>query len=66
MPLYDFHCSSCNSTTEKLSSYEDSKNAQICSNCGKDAFKVFSGSVGLDLRGSGFYVNDYKKVSKSE
>ena len=40
MPIYEYHCNSCDQTFEKLSKMSDS--AQPCPDCGKPAAKAIS------------------------
>jgi putative FmdB family regulatory protein len=40
MPLYDFECKSCNTTTEKITHW--SENAVVCPKCHGIAFRIIS------------------------
>ena len=59
MPTYEYICLECEHRFEVVQSMTD-KPVQECVKCGKDVRKVFS-SAGIIFKGSGFYVNDYKK-----
>lgn len=62
MPTYEYECQSCNHKFEKFQSMSDDP-IKICEKCGKEVKKLF-GTAGIIFKGSGFYVNDYKKESK--
>ena len=53
MALVDFKCDTCGNVGER-----DSDDAPLC--CGELMRRIWS-SVGISFKGSGFYVNDYKK-----
>ena len=53
MALVDFKCDTCGNVVER-----DSDDATLC--CGEMMRRIWS-SVGISFKGSGFYVNDYKK-----
>jgi len=60
MPLFDFRCKVCGAVVEELVlNGEDMP--KKCPKCGGELERIFSGSVGLSFKGSGFYVNDYGK-----
>jgi putative FmdB family regulatory protein len=57
-PIYDFRCEQDHTTEERVTSYE--LLYIRCPVCGKKAKRIMSmGHVGFDLRGTGFYKNDY-------
>lgn len=39
----------------------DENSTSICPKCNGEAIKIFSKSVGISFRGSGFYITDYRK-----
>ena len=59
MPTYEYECQSCNHKFEKFQSMSDEP-VKECEKCGKEVKKLF-GTAGIIFKGSGFYVNDYKK-----
>jgi putative FmdB family regulatory protein len=59
MPLYEFHCSECQSSEEKIMSMSESAEDVECSSCGKVMSKKFN-SVPIHFKGDGFYCTDYK------
>ena len=60
MPINEFKCPQCGYRTEKLFLNNNTEEEVICPVCGSKMVRVFSGSVGLVFKGSGFYVTDYK------
>ena len=63
MPTYEYKCAVCNHIQEVRHSI--SKDPLIpCEICGCIAIRQISGGGMLDLKGSGFYQNDYKKKGK--
>ena len=61
MPIYEYKCSKCGKTFEALRPVS-AKPATACVHCGGRAKKIVSRSSFL-LKGSGWYVTDYKKPS---
>jgi len=59
MPTYEYECLECKHKFEAFQSIKDEA-LKECPKCGKDVRKLFS-SAGIIFKGSGFYVNDYKK-----
>ena len=64
MPNYDYKCNSCKNEFEEFQSMSDEPRAK-CPKCGKKAKRIFSPGTGIIFKGSGFYVNDYKKKESS-
>lgn len=61
MPHYDYECSKCGKRCEFFQSMSD-KPMKKCPECGANKLRrLISGGAGIIFRGSGFYVNDYKK-----
>ncbi len=56
MPLYEYKCKACGSTTEKLISHsaaQDDKDFQDCGHCGEAAARIISTST-FELKGNWF------------
>ncbi len=64
MPTYEYECQTCNHKFEKFQAMSDEP-VKECEKCGKEVKKLF-GTAGIIFKGSGFYVNDYKKPEKTE
>ena len=56
MPTYEYSCTSCGHNLEVVQSFSDEPLA-VCPTCNGPLRKVF-GSVGIVLKGSGFYRTD--------
>jgi putative FmdB family regulatory protein len=65
MPIYEYKCESCNKTFEELI-LPGEKEPEKCPECGdKSLRRLWTGSVGLVFKGSGFYITDYARKGKS-
>jgi putative FmdB family regulatory protein len=63
MPTYDYKCDACGDAFEVFQSMNDEP-LSVCEKCGGSIRRVFS-AAGIIFKGSGFYVNDYKKGSSN-
>jgi len=63
LPRYDYKCNSCGNLFELKQSFSAKPEAN-CSNCNNIANRVIQ-SVPIVFNGSGFYVNDYARNSKT-
>ncbi len=59
MPTYEYACTECGHHVEKVQSFSDEP-LTVCPDCGGPLRKVF-GSVGIVLKGSGFYKTDNRR-----
>jgi putative FmdB family regulatory protein len=59
MPIYEYHCDTCDQTFEKLQKMSDAP-LQVHEDCGGKLEKLTSASA-IRFNGAGFYVNDYGK-----
>lgn len=57
MPLYEYHCKSCNDTFELRQKFSDPP-ASTCPACGGEVEKLISQS-GFSLKGQGWYNDGY-------
>lgn len=62
MPTYQYHCTKCDETFEQWQSITDDA-LRRHRGCGGKLTKVL-GSVGIVLKGSGFYRNDSRPASR--
>ena len=56
MPTYEYACADCGQHLEVVQSFTDDS-LSVCPNCGGTLRKVF-GTIGIVLKGSGFYKTD--------
>ena len=63
MPIYQYHCASCETDLEIFQRMTDPA-LTVCPQCQAGLRKVFS-PVGIVFKGSGFYATDSKKNSTS-
>ena len=62
MPTYDYKCNDCEHIFEEF--HKITEDPEIfCPKCGAKSRRLISGGAGIVFKGSGFYVNDYKKSS---
>jgi putative FmdB family regulatory protein len=59
MPIYEYRCSTCGYEKEYLQKVSDPRLTD-CPECGKPTFEKLVSAVGFHLKGSGWYVTDFK------
>ena len=59
MPIYAYRCESCGFGKDVLQKMSDAPLTQ-CPACGKDAFRKQVTAAGFQLKGSGWYVTDFR------
>lgn len=64
MPVYEFECQTCSEVTERLQKVSDPP-PDKCDACGSDQLKRVISRTSFQLKGSGWYVTDYKKSSQT-
>ncbi|HNW28604.1 MAG TPA: zinc ribbon domain-containing protein [Spirochaetota bacterium] len=64
MPTYEYECLECKNRFEVFQSINDEP-IMKCEKCSGKVRKLF-GTAGIIFKGSGFYVNDYKKNGGSK
>ncbi len=62
MPTYEYECTKCGHTFEKLQKISDDPLTK-CPKCKGALRRVIHGGMGVIFKGSGFYTTDYKKSS---
>ena len=60
MPTYEYKCNACEDRFEKFQPITDDP-LDTCEKCGGKVKRLIGGGGGVIFKGSGFYVNDYKK-----
>lgn len=64
MPLYEYECTQCGQIEEALLKFSD-KPLKKCRTCSGSLRKLISNSS-FHLKGTGWYVTDYAKKSKTD
>jgi putative FmdB family regulatory protein len=62
MPIYAYRCESCGFTKDVLQKVSDAPLTE-CPSCGKSAFRKQVTAAGFQLKGSGWYVTDFRNGS---
>ena len=65
MPTYEYQCLKCKKKFEKLQKMTDAP-LKKCPHCSGKAQRLISTGTGFIFKGSGFYINDYKKPAKEK
>ncbi len=68
MPIYEYRCDACEHQCEILQKISDEPE-KFCPHCGKEQFKKLISKAAFHLKGTGWYVTDFKdkdKPKKSE
>jgi putative FmdB family regulatory protein len=65
MPTYEYKCPAGHSFEKFYPTMNDHRRVK-CPVCGKPAQRQISGGAGLVFKGSGFYVNDYKRAGETK
>ncbi|MBP6534744.1 MAG: zinc ribbon domain-containing protein [Arenimonas sp.] len=60
MPIYDFACSACGHSFERLQKLSDA-DPSVCPDCGKASVSRQVTAPSFRLAGSGWYETDFKK-----
>lgn len=59
MPIYEYRCNDCGHKLEALQKLADAP-MLTCPACGRDALTKLVSAAGFQLKGSGWYVTDFK------
>ncbi|MBX3604273.1 MAG: zinc ribbon domain-containing protein [Piscinibacter sp.] len=59
MPIYAYRCDACGHAKDVLQKISDAP-LNVCPACGADAFRKQLTAAGFQLKGSGWYVTDFK------
>ena len=60
MPIYEYRCSSCGVQKDILQKISEAP-LTVCTVCGQPTFSKQITAAGFQLKGSGWYVTDFKK-----
>lgn len=64
MPLYEYQCTDCGKSIEILQKVNDQPPV-ACPECGKDQLKRKVSATRFQLKGTGWYVTDFKNKKES-
>jgi putative FmdB family regulatory protein len=59
MPIYAYRCEACGFAKDALQKVSDAP-LTVCPNCGKDTFRKQLTAAGFQLKGTGWYVTDFR------
>ena len=63
MPIYEYHCKNCNHKFEEIQGFNDQP-LKKCPECGKLQLEKLISAPAFHLKGSGWYVTDFKDKGK--
>jgi putative FmdB family regulatory protein len=64
MPIYAYRCDACGLAKDVLQKVSDAALTE-CPSCGQAAFKKQITAAGFQLKGTGWYVTDFRNNGKS-
>ena len=59
MPIYAYRCEACGHAKDVIQKMSDAP-LSTCPECGKDTFRKQVTAAGFQLKGSGWYVTDFR------
>src|SRR5215472_11920866 len=62
MPIYEYRCSACGHELEAIQKFSDAP-LITCPSCSRDTLAKLVSAAGFQLKGSGWYVTDFKAGS---
>jgi putative FmdB family regulatory protein len=63
MPIYEYQCAACGHRVEVIQKMSDSP-LETCDNCNKPALRKLVSAAGFRLKGTGWYVTDFRDKGK--
>jgi putative FmdB family regulatory protein len=63
MPIYEYECSACGHRIEVIQKMSDSP-LETCDNCSQPALRKMVSAAGFRLKGTGWYVTDFRDKGK--
>ncbi|MGQ3891147.1 FmdB family zinc ribbon protein [Legionella sp. CNM-4043-24] len=64
MPIYEYQCSTCHQQFDLLQKMSDAP-ATLCPNCQNHTAVRMVSAAGFQLKGSGWYVTDFKNKTNT-
>lgn len=65
MPIYAYRCETCGHAEDVLQKMSDPQ-LTVCPSCGQSTYRKQVTAAGFQLKGSGWYVTDFRNGAKSE
>ena len=65
MPIYEYRCSACDHTLERLQKMTDDP-LKDCPECGEPSLVKMISAAGFRLKGGGWYETDFKSGDKKK
>lgn len=65
MPIYEYQCAACGHQLEALQKMSEEP-LKDCPKCNQAELQKMVSAAGFQLKGSGWYITDYKDKSKSK
>jgi putative FmdB family regulatory protein len=65
MPIYAYRCAACGHAKDVLQKLSDAPLA-VCPSCGEPRFEKQVTAAGFQLKGSGWYVTDFREGEKKK
>lgn len=65
MPIYEYRCDACGHELEVMRKMSDAPLVE-CPSCGKPALSKLVSAAGFQLKGSGWYVTDFRDNKKAK
>ncbi len=64
MPIYEYECNGCGERHEFIQKFSDSPKRK-CPSCGKQRLRKLVSAAAFRLKGTGWYVTDFRDKDKS-
>ncbi len=64
MPLYEYQCTNCGNSIEVLQKVSEAPTT-VCPECKKDQLKRIVSATRFQLKGTGWYVTDFKNKKET-
>lgn len=64
MPIYAYRCERCGHSQDFIQKFSDAP-LHLCPSCGEDAFRKQLTAPAFQLKGSGWYVTDFRDSGKA-
>lgn len=65
MPIYEFHCDTCNGEFEQFRSIRD-EGLPECPSCESKSVRRLISATSFQLKGTGWYATDYRRAPRDK